>query len=149
VFNFIIDKNMLKKTSIAIFAILFSMFSYAWFWDKEPEIYTNVNNQELQQLLRKGTTLVDIRRPEEWRQTGVIKGSKRMTFFTSRGGLDSNFLPKFKKFDKDKPIILICKTGNRTKIASNFIAKQLGYTKIYNVSNGIYGWLRKGLPVHK
>jgi rhodanese-related sulfurtransferase len=139
----------MKKITLAIVTILFSISAYAWLWDKEPEIYTNINNQELQQLLRKGATLVDIRRAEEWRQTGIIKGSKLMTFFTSRGDLDRRFLPKFKRFNKERPIILICRTGSRSKVASKFIAKQLGYTKIYNVTNGIYGWLREGRPVLK
>ena len=139
---------MLKK-SLFIITILFSIAATAIFWESKPELYTNINNQELQQLLKKGATLVDIRRVEEWRQTGVIKRSKLMTFFTANGRLDGKFLPKFTKFNKNKPIILICRTGSRTKAASKYIAQQLGYTKIYNVKNGIYGWLKEDLPIKR
>lgn len=139
---------MLKKT-IFIITLLFSIIATASFWNSKPELFTNIDNQELQQLLRKGAILVDIRLPEEWRQTGVIKRSKLMTFFTKQGRLDSHFLPRFTKFNKNKPVILICRTGSRTKAASKYIAKQLGFTKVYNVKNGIYGWLKENLPVQR
>ena len=37
--------------------------------------YSNINNEELKQLLAKGTKIVDVRHPEEWRETGIVKGS--------------------------------------------------------------------------
>ncbi|MEN8214266.1 MAG: rhodanese-like domain-containing protein, partial [Pseudomonadota bacterium] len=42
-------------------------------------LYTNISNAELTQLLERETTLVDIRRPEEWKQTGIVPGSRMIT----------------------------------------------------------------------
>lgn len=40
-----------------------------------------VTPDELQSLREQGALVVDIRTPEEWRATGLIPGSQRLTFF--------------------------------------------------------------------
>ncbi len=105
-------------------------------------LYTNINNTELATLLEDKVTLVDIRRPEEWKQTGVVSGSNMITLFTSRGGVNPDFVSELQKVSSpDKPVILICRTGNRTRAASTMLVKQLEYQKVYNVTRGIKGWI--------
>ena len=116
--------------------------------DAVADGYTNVSNEELKALLEQGVTLVDIRRPEEWRQTGVIAGAHKITLFDGQGRIRPDFQQKFEAVtDPDKPVALICRTGNRTRVASRMLAQQLGYKKIYNVTHGITGWIRAGNPV--
>jgi rhodanese-related sulfurtransferase len=110
--------------------------------------YTDISNSELKDLLNKGVTLIDIRRPEEWKQTGVIKGSHKITLFNRSGRIQPDFQQKFEAVtDPEKPVILICRTGNRTAVASKLITEQLGYKKIYNVKRGITDWIRHNNPV--
>ena len=105
-------------------------------------LYTNINNAELAQLLEREVTLVDIRRPEEWKQTGVVAGSNMITLFDSRGRVNPDFVSELQKVSSpDKPVILICRTGNRTHAASTMLVKQLEYQKVYNVTHGITGWI--------
>ncbi len=112
--------------------------------------YTNIDNDELQQLLSQGTPLYDIRRAEEWRDTGIVRSSRRLTFFDARGGVNPKFLPEFtKRIGKDDPVILICRTGNRTSALAKHLVKELGYTKVYNVARGITGWISQGREVIK
>ena len=40
----------------------------------------NIDNAELARLQAKGVAVIDVRTPEEWRDTGVIKGARLMTF---------------------------------------------------------------------
>ncbi|KAB7884379.1 rhodanese-like domain-containing protein, partial [Poseidonibacter ostreae] len=48
-----------------------------------------------------------------------------------------------------KKIILICRSGSRTKLASNLLAEQ-GFSNIYNVRYGFqYDWLKVKLPTEK
>ena len=104
--------------------------------------YTNIDNDELQQLLAKGTPLYDIRRVEEWRETGIVSSSRRLTFFDAQGRVNPKFLPEFtKRIGKDDPVILICRTGNRTSALAKYLVQELGYTKVYNVARGITGWI--------
>lgn len=104
--------------------------------------YSNINNAQLEQMLKKGVTLVDIRRAEEWKHTGIVKGAHTITFFTRTGRINPDFMSQFTALVKpDQPVALICRTGNRTRAASQAIAKQLGYKEVYNVTHGIKGWM--------
>ncbi len=115
----------------------------------EP-LYINISNAELKKLLSEGVKIYDIRRDEEWKQTGIVAGSRMLTLFDVKGGLNSDFIPTFsKEINKEEPVILICRTGNRTKMASEYFSKKLGFQKIYNVKDGITRWISEGNPVEK
>ncbi len=104
--------------------------------------YSNIDNATLQQFINQGVTVIDIRRQEEWQQTGIVKGSKTITFFDKRGQINPRFVPEFTALtNPEKPVALICRTGNRTQAASQAIAQQLGYKNVFNVTHGITGWI--------
>lgn len=110
--------------------------------------YTNIDNVELKALQAKGVPVYDVRRAEEWAQTGVVEGSRRLTFVDDKGRVMPDFVEKFtKSVGKNDPVILICRTGNRTDALSRALVDQLGYTKVYNVKNGISRWISDGQPV--
>jgi rhodanese-related sulfurtransferase len=110
--------------------------------------YSNINNVQLEQLIKKGVTLVDIRRQEEWQQTGIVEGAHPITFFTRTGRVNPEFMAQFTALvTPDQPVALICRTGNRTRAASKAIAQQLGYKTVYNVTRGITGWIGERRPV--
>jgi rhodanese-related sulfurtransferase len=112
--------------------------------------YTNVDNDGLQRLLSQGVPLYDVRRPEEWRETGVVGGSQRLTFVDEMGRLSPGFLERLtSEVGKDDPVVLICRTGNRTDALARHLVEQLGYTQVYNVRDGIVGWLGEGRPVNR
>ena len=47
--------------------------------------YSNADNEQLKALLAQGVQIYDIRRPEEWRSTGVVEGSRKLTFVDAGG----------------------------------------------------------------
>ena len=109
--------------------------------------YSNIDNTQLQALLAQGTPLYDVRRPEEWRQTGVVEGSRKLTFVDASGRPNPEFLPRFSaEVDKNAPVILICRTGSRTRALAQELAER-GYTRVYNVRNGITRWIGEDNPV--
>ena len=104
--------------------------------------YTNLDNAGLKAMLEQGVPLYDIRRPDEWRQTGVVEGSKRLTFVDGSGRLMPDFFNRFTaSVGKDDPVILICRTGNRTSVLGRHLVEKMGYTKVYNVRDGIVSWI--------
>ena len=110
--------------------------------------YSNITNEKLKELVAKGVPLIDIRRQEEWKQTGIIKGSKTITFFDGSGRINPNFVPELTSLVKpNEPVILICRTGHRSQAASQAIAQQLGYKKVFNVTHGITSWIAEKRPV--
>ena len=112
--------------------------------------YSNIDNSYLKDLIEKGGTVIDIRRQEEWQQTGIVKGSKTITFFDRTGRINPNFVPEFTAIVKpDQPVALICRTGSRSQAASQAIAQQLGYKNVMNVTHGITGWIAEKRPVIK
>jgi rhodanese-related sulfurtransferase len=109
----------------------------------------NIGNGELNELLKQGVTLVDVRTAGEWQQTGVIKGSQTITLFDEQGRADIQEWNR--RLDKvappDKPVILICRSGNRTNAATQYLNNSGRKGTIYNVKAGISGWMREGQPV--
>ncbi|MDR1996189.1 rhodanese-like domain-containing protein [Azonexus sp.] len=109
----------------------------------------DIGNAELAQLMQQGVPVIDIRLQVEWEETGIVAGSKLNTFFDERGYADpAAWLEKIKPYTKaDQPVIVICRTGNRTRAVSRFLSQQAGYATVYNVKAGIKGWIQDSLPV--
>lgn len=115
-----------------------------------PPKYKNIDNAALKKLLAGGTKILDLRRQDEWDKTGVVKGSHRLTAFDKMGKFNRSFPDGLKKFSGPKePIILICRTGNRSSVLANMLVEQAGYTSVYNVTDGIVKWIKDGNPVVK
>jgi len=98
-------------------------------------------------------TLIDIRTPPEWKETGVAKGARRINMLHPQGapGFVEQLLGEVKG-DRNAPIALICRTGNRTTQVQRYL-QSVGFTQVYNVKEGMAGsaagpgWLKRGLPV--
>ena len=108
-----------------------------------------IGNIELKSLLQKKIPLIDIRRKDEWKSTGIVENSILMTFFDKNGKANTNeWLKELNKIaNKNDPVILICRTGRRTGIISKFLSEKVGYSLIYDVTDGITDWIKKGNTV--
>lgn len=108
-----------------------------------------IDNGALQKLIEDGVPVVDVRRVDEWRKTGVIEGAHTLTFFDKQGRYDANkWLEALDKIaPKGKPVILICAAGVRSKSIAGLLDKRLGYTGVHNHTKGMLDWVGKGLPV--
>ena len=108
-----------------------------------------IGNIELKSLLQKKIPLIDIRRKDEWKSTGIVENSILMTFFDKNGKANTNeWLKELNKIaNKKDPVILICRTGRRTGIISKFLSEKVGYRLIYDVTDGITDWIKKGNAV--
>ena len=106
----------------------------------------NLSNQQLIKMMENGTPVIDIRRSEEWKETGIIKGSHLITFFDKNGNYNLDaWTEKLSKIaGPNKPFILICRSGNRTGKISHFLDKKLNYTRVHHVAHGIKKWISEG-----
>ena len=111
--------------------------------------YTNVDSEGLKGLMEQGVPVLDIRRAEEWRATGVVDGSSGLTFVDDSGRLIPGFLQKLDAMPRDEPVALICRTGNRTDLLARYMVDKLGFSRVYNVRDGIARWINDGLPVSR
>ena len=98
-------------------------------------------------------TIVDIRRPSEWRATGVPKGAMSISMHTRRGM--TGFLSDIARLtggDKSTPLALICAGGVRSSdVAATLRAE--GYTSVVDIGEGVLGsargpgWAARRLPM--
>ena len=93
----------------------------------------DVNNDKIIELLNTNIPIVDVRRSSEWNQTGVIPNIILLTFFDKDGNY--NFDAWYEKLQIEinvtDTIILICRSGKRSKVVANMIDEKFN-TIIYN-----------------
>jgi len=109
----------------------------------------NIDNAELARLAASGVAVIDIRTAGEWKESGVIAGSRLVTYFDEQGRSDPpQWLAKVKTLAKsDQPVALVCRSGKRSAAAAQFLSEQAGYKTVYNVSKGLNGWAGDGRPL--
>tara|TARA_B100001093_G_C26714324_1_gene964934 strand:+ start:806 stop:1213 length:408 start_codon:yes stop_codon:yes gene_type:complete len=110
----------------------------------------DINNDQIKKLIKNNVPIVDIRTSDEWKQTGVIPNSILLTFFKKNGTYNLETWQKKLGYiiDTNKPFVLICRSGRRTKIISQMINNKSDKT-IYNVKYGINSWLESNLHIVK
>ncbi|GHV54825.1 hypothetical protein FACS1894181_18630 [Bacteroidia bacterium] len=85
--------------------------------------------------------ILDVRTPEEV-AAGYIEGAVNMNV---RG---ENFREQVNALPKDKDIYVYCRSGKRSLTAAGILCES-GFKQIYNLKDGITGWVEDGLPVSK
>lgn len=97
-------------------------------------------------------TIIDIRTPPEWKQTRVAQGAKLIDMLHPQGptGFMNEVLRQVGG-DRNAPIALVCRTGNRTAQVLRYLRAQ-GFTNATHIPEGMAGsgygpgWLARGLP---
>lgn len=98
---------------------------------------------EAAKRVSEGTALlIDVREPGEWASTGVAEPAALLSLSDLRG--DRSSWKTFLKENKDKELILYCRSGNRSGVAVRILEKE-GY-KVAN-AGGFKHWQKAGLPV--
>ncbi|WP_420474549.1 rhodanese-like domain-containing protein [Noviherbaspirillum sp. ST9] len=100
-----------------------------------------VDPQQAQALFRQGAPILDVREPHEYAEVHA-PGS----LLVPLGQLASR-ANEFRTFE-NKPIVLICRSGQRSSAAAEMLAQQ-GFKVVYNVQGGMIAWEKAGLPVER
>ncbi|MCX7164355.1 MAG: rhodanese-like domain-containing protein [Betaproteobacteria bacterium] len=98
-------------------------------------------------------TLIDIRTPPEWKETGVATAARQVNMLHPQGaaGFVEQLLVELKG-DRSAPVALICRTGNRSTQVQRYL-QSVGFTQVYNIREGMAGsgagpgWIKRGLPL--
>lgn len=83
-------------------------------------------------LEAESVALVDVREAHEY-DAGHIEGST----------LNALSVFDTSQLSRTKPIVLICRSGNRSMTALN-AARTAGFTDIWHYKGGVMGWAREG-----
>lgn len=100
----------------------------------------SVNVQDAIQLAnREHGIFIDIRSPEQFK-TGSIPQSRNIP--------SADLESKAASLPKNKPLILVCDTGQKTGAAVGTLRK-LGFERVVSIQGGLRSWTQDGLPLSK
>lgn len=117
---------------LVLFGILLStagsFAQQANFMVVKPEVYQ-------QHIQGEHVQLIDVRTAKEYEE-GHINGAENIDF------LKDDFLLEFEKFNKEKPIYIYCRSGNRSGKAAVQLSK-MGFSNIVDLEGGYNAWKKK------
>jgi rhodanese-related sulfurtransferase len=106
----------------------------------EGEPFTRIDVHEAKQMIEAGKVqVIDSREPHE-HADGHVPGSVNIPHMAT--------LVRAESLAKDKPILFICKSGQRSAVAAEFAAS-LGLDELYNVEGGHDAWLQAGYEMER
>jgi len=133
------------KNKILYFAVLVLSLSFCISCKEgvaqEEETIEMVTPDEAEKLSKmKDVKLLDVRTKEEFNE-GHIANAQNLVY-------DENFSEKIGKLDKEKPVIVYCKSGGRSEKCAQ-ILKDSGFVKVYDIKGGITEWKFEGKKTEK
>ncbi len=129
------------RNLLVVFYVLFfvSLTSCKGQYDDKIKVVTP---EEMQALLKMDNVqLIDVRTPKEY-SAGYIANAQNIDYFSP------TFDEDIKKLDKEKPVIVYCKSGRRSAKCSEKLV-DAGFVKIYDLEGGIAEWQHEGLQINK
>lgn len=104
---------------------------------------TRLTPAEAAQRVAAGTSvLIDVREPDEWAQTGIVAGATPLALSDLRG--ERRDWKPFLAANKDRELILYCRSGNRSGQAAAILSAE-GYRTAN--AGGLRDWLAAGKTI--
>lgn len=123
---------MKKVLSILSLVFVFSFWSCNG-QTKQGTAVQNVDVKTFKSLIEKGEVqLIDVRTTREY-QEGHIEGCSLHNI------RNSDFEANMEKLDKNKAVLVYCKSGGRSSRAADVLIEK-GFTKVYNLQGGFMAW---------
>ncbi len=98
-----------------------------------------VRTMTVPEMMASGALVVDIRRPDEWVETGVIDGATLLTFESPK-----SFMEQIGPQIADgRDLILICRSGNRSGLAAEALAPMIP-NHVISVAGGMSQQIAQG-----
>jgi rhodanese-related sulfurtransferase len=100
----------------------------------------SISVDEVEDLVRDGALLVDIREKDEWDEAR-ISGAEFKPMSTINDW--------WQELPADRTVILYCRSGNRSAHAVNALVGQAGLSNVLNLTGGILAWAASGRDVER
>jgi rhodanese-related sulfurtransferase len=136
-----IDEAVMRLARVGIESVAGYLDGSLYAWDRaglETGRLQQMPVAELHAQLgeRKDLQLLDVRRPGEY-EAGHVPGAAKTPLAELHKHLG--------RFDRRKPLALVCATGYRSSIAGSILARH-GFASLFNVVGGTSAWVRAGYP---
>jgi rhodanese-related sulfurtransferase len=114
-------------------------------YDEEEKLpYTTIGTDEAKSMIEAGTHVIDVRQPDEWNRGHIAQAELVPLdgiYAFGKSLQDLHLSP-------DEDVIFVCASGQRSSAASE-IALVTGLKKVYNLANGMNGWMNRRYPVER
>lgn len=101
---------------------------------------SEVSTDDALQALASKPLVLDVREPDEFQQ-----GHLPSAINIPRGMLEFRMSQDPSLIDRERNILLYCKTSGRAALAANAL-KQLGFANVHSIAGGFDAWCSAGLP---
>lgn len=92
-------------------------------------------------MSRKQVVVLDVRDPEEFKQ-GHLQGARNIPLSQL-----ATRVAELEKF-KDKPVLLVCERGNRTRAAVK-VLREKQFSALHQLKGGMQAWIEAKMPLGK
>ncbi len=106
--------------------------------------YVNIGTDDAKRLIEAGAHVIDVRQPDEWYRGHISEA----TLVPLNGIYSFGKALKDLNIPEDEDVIFVCAMGNRSASASE-IALLTGLKHVYNLANGMNGWLSRRYPIER
>ena len=115
-------------------------------YDEEEEAfpYTTIGTDEARRMIEAGTRVIDVRQIDEWKRGHIAEAElvPLNGIYSFGKALQDLQIPE------DEEVIFVCAVGQRSATASE-IALVAGLKKVYNLANGMNGWVGRRYPIER
>ena len=112
--------------------------------DEEAFPYKTIGTDEAKQMIEAGTRVIDVRQMDEWNRGHIAEA----TLVPIDGIYSFGKALKELHLPADEAVIFVCASGQRSASASE-IALVAGQNNVYNLANGMNGWMMRRYPVER
>jgi rhodanese-related sulfurtransferase len=114
-------------------------------YDEEEALpYTTIGTDEAKRMIEAGVRVIDVRQPEEWNRGHIAEAE----LVPISGVYSFGQALKALNLPPDEDVIFVCAAGQRSAMASE-IALLTGFSKVYNLANGMNGWVNRHYPIER
>lgn len=106
--------------------------------------YTTIGTDEAKRMIDAGVTVIDVRQQDEWNRGHIAEA----VLVPLNGIYSFGKALKDLNLPEDQEIIFTCAMGQRSASASE-IAMVAGFKKVYNLANGMNGWVGRRYPIER
>ncbi len=131
------------RTSICLLLIFFWFQAYSHSSENSLKTISPKMASDLIAKHKSNTDFIilDVRTPREFK-SGHIEKAILLDYYSKK------YTDKLKRLDKSKTYLIYCRSGNRSGKTLDLI-RNMGFSRVYNMDQGIIGWRSKGFPVVK
>ncbi len=106
--------------------------------------YITIGTDEAWRMIEAGACVIDVRQPDEWHRGHIPEA----TLVPLNGIYSFGKALRDLNIPEEQDVIFVCAVGQRSATAAE-IALLAGQKKVYNLANGMSGWIGRRYPVER